>query len=222
MTVSAYYALLISFLLLVGLAGARPGLTAGVAPPPPPSESLAGLVPGVSRVSDAVNQFGAYDIILPGFAEFFVGGGRATKSYEWSIGLTLGQRILTVEATIGEEVINLVIADQHPGLATSRGLRPLLPEHAAWELYGMPDFAFEWTFFQPSILELFYLDEGLILIMKQVPGRLNWTITRIILTYPSYLGNAVVLRVRESLATHNVRDITYSYRVWSQMAVPAR
>jgi len=121
---------------------------------------------------------------------------------------------------VGQTTVNVVMVDRHPLLGTSRGLRVFMPESDAWARYGMPDYAFEWTVLRPSVVELFYLDEGLIVVLSQVPGRLNWTITKLILTYPSYLFNAVSMRERQSLATHQVIDITRSYLVWTRMAQP--
>jgi hypothetical protein len=69
-------------------------------------------------------------------------------------------------------------------------------------------------------MELYYMNQGLVVILDQIPGRSNWTITKLVLTYPAYLRNAVALRTREALATGHVLDITNSYRVWARMAVP--
>jgi len=216
-TVVAHLAILMWLSLLLGLvsaAGAAIGLR-------PPAETLAGLKPGANTISDAVHQYGSYDIMLPGWTEFYAGGGRATHAYDWTIGGTYGGRALSLESTIGSNTINVVMVDRYPALATSRGLRVFMTESVAWALYGMPDFAFEWTILDPSVIELFYMEQGLIVVLSQVPGRDNWTITKLVLTYPGYLSNAVAMRERQALATHDVEDITQSYRVWSRMARPS-
>jgi len=215
-TVVAHLTVLIWLSLLLGLVS-QPGMASR---PQSPSESLAGLVPGVNTVRDAVQRFGAYDIVLPGWTEFYAGGGRATHAYNWTIGATYGDQALSVESTIGENTLNVVMVDRYPALATSRGLRVFMPDYEALARYGMPDFAFEWTVLNPSVIELFYIDKGLIIVLSQVPGLRNWTITKLILTYPGYLNNAVAMRERQALATHDVTDITRSYRVWSRMAQP--
>jgi hypothetical protein len=215
-SVVAHIAVLLWLSLLLGLVN-LPGMAAGKQPP---SESLAGLRPGVSTIRDAVQRYGAQSIILPGWTEFYAGGGRATHAYNWTISAGYGARALSVETTIGENTVNVVMVDRYPALSTSRGLRVFMPESDAWAHYGMPDFVFEWTVLRPSVVELFYLDEGLIVVLSQVPGRRNWTITKLILTYPGNLNNAVAMRARQALATREVEDITQSYRVWSRMAQP--
>lgn len=215
-SVVAHLAILIWFIFAVGLvsqAGAAEKLKL-------PSESLAGLKPG-NAIGEATERYGSYDIILPGFTEFYAGGSRATHAYNWTIGSTYGGRALSVESTYGSKTINVVMVDRYPALGTSRGLQVFMPEDAVWQLYGTPDFAFEWTVLDPSVVELFYLDEGLIVVLSQLPGRPNWTVTKLILTYPDYLNNAVAMRERQGLATHDVQDITRIYRVWSRMAQPS-
>jgi|GEM_PF-2157188 len=212
----AHIAVIILLSLMLGLVN-LPGMAADMKPP---SETLAGLKPGVSSVKDAVQQLGSYSIITTGWTEFYAGGGRATSAYNWTIGGGYGTRALSVETTVGQTTVNVVLVDRHPLFGTSRGLRVFMPESDVWARYGMPDYAFEWTVLRPSVVELFYLDEGLIVVLSQVPGRLNWTITKLILTYPSYLFNAVSMRERQSLATHQVIDITRSYLVWTRMAQP--
>lgn len=214
-SVVAHLAVLTGLFLLVGL-GSRAGAAEGLKPSP---ESLAGLRPG-DTIREATERYGSYSIILPGFTEFYAGGGRATHAYNWTVGGTYGGRALSVETTLGSNVINVVMLDRFPALATARGLRVFMPEAAAMQLYGMPDFAFEWTVFNPSVIELFYIDPGLIVVLSQLPGQSNWTITKLILTYPGYLNNAVAMRERQALATRDVQDITRMYRVWSRMAVP--
>ncbi|MHB0937212.1 MAG: hypothetical protein ACYDCO_02255 [Armatimonadota bacterium] len=215
-SVVAHLAILIWLLLLVGLVS-QAGAADGLKPPP---ESLAGLKPG-DTVGEATNRYGTYSIILPGFTEFYAGGGRATHAYDWTIGATYSGRALSVETTIGSKTINVVMVDRFPTLATSRGLRVFMPEDAVRELYGMPDFAFEWTVFRPSVIELFYLDRGLIVVLSELPGQTNWTVTKLILTYPDYLSNAVAMRERQALATREIQDITRMYRVWARMAQPS-
>lgn len=147
-------------------------------------------------------------------------GERATRAYLWTPGSTLDHTGLVVETSLGASRISLVMVDTFPGLCTSRGLSVLQPDDSARQLYGMPDFVFEWQSVDPPVRELFYVNTGLLVVINQVPGRPNWTITKLILTYPLYLRNAVTERVRESMATHHVEDVTYSYRVWARMAIP--
>jgi len=215
-SVVAHLTILIGFILAVGMvsqAGAAEKLQS-------PSESLAGLKPG-NAIGTATERYGSYDIVLPGFTEFYAGGSRGTNAYNWTIGSTYGERALSLESTYGSKTIHVVMVDRYPGLGTSRGLQVFMPEDAVGQIYGMPDFAFEWTVLDPSVIELFYIDEGLIVVLSQMPGRPNWTVTKLILTYPDYLNNAVAMRERQGLASHDVQDITRMYRVWSRMAQPS-
>ena len=217
-TVIVYVAIIMGLFMLTGLkvsAQATPTLPAA-------PESLAGLVPGVSTVGDAVNRYGTYDVILPGRVSYLIAGIPASKEYQWSVGHVLGRRALGLETQIGGAVVNLIVVDQYPGLFTSRGLGALMPESAVWQLYGMPDFAYEWRLTDEPVQELFFLNQGLVVVLQQVPGRTNWTVTKLILTYPAYLNNAVALRTRDALTTSHVRDISRSYRVWAQMAYAPR
>jgi len=202
--------------ILTGLAGIA------VVPysPPPPPESLAGLVPGVSTVGDAIARYGEFDVALPGHISYLIAGIPASKEYQWSVGNVLGRRALSVETDIGGGIVNLVIVDQFPGLLTSRGLGVLMPESSIWRLYGMPDFAYEWriTLTDDPILELIYVNQGLYIGLQRIPGRTNWMVTKLVLTYPAYLHNAVALRTRQALTTPRVMDVSRSYRVWAQMA----
>ena len=189
---------------------------------PPPPECLASLTPGVSTLAQAFQLLGPCDAVLPGEAAYYAGGVRSTKSYVWVIGDTLGQPKLTIETPIGSSIITLIMVDLLPGIATSRGLTTLVEDSTAFRLYGLPDFAFERTVVDPPVRELFYLHQGLILVLSQLPGRPNWTITKVILTYPTYLLNAVALRERDVLANRQIEDVTYAYRVWARMEVPAQ
>ncbi len=216
-TVSAAIFVLTWLGLLIGLLGVSPCRAFTLAPPP---ESLAGLVPGVNGLGDAVGMHGNFDVCLPGVAEYYAGGESASKAYQWVVGDVLGRPGLTVETSLGSGQISLVMVDMFPGIRTSRGLSVLQPENAAVALYGFPDFAYEMTMVDPPVRELFYLDHGLIVLMRELPGRPNWTIVKLIVTYPLYLKNAVALRTRESLVNGHIVDITDSYRVWARMALP--
>jgi len=188
----------------------------------PPPEQIACLTPGISTLTQAIQVLGPYDAILPGEAELYAGGERATKSYVWVVGATLGQPGITVVTHIGSPIITLIMVDLMPGVATAHGLTTLVEDSVARQVYGLPDFAFERTVVDPPVRELFYLHRGLILVLSQVTGRPNWTITKMILTYPTFLLNAVALRERDVLANRQIEDVTYAYRVWARMEVPAQ
>ncbi|HEY3377589.1 MAG TPA: hypothetical protein VGL77_08845 [Armatimonadota bacterium] len=192
-------------------------------PVAPPLESLAGLTPGISTLSDAAQLYGGYDVVLPGNFSSYVSGERATRAYRWTNGL-LGQLPgLVVETSYASQRIDLIAIDDYPGMATSRGLTALVPEQRVVELYGFPDYAYELKFADESILfhELFYIDRGLLVVLGQVNGRTNWTVSKLILTYPTSLRNAVSLRNRYAMNGQIVEDITDVYRVWARMAFAA-
>lgn len=212
-TVTVFIAALV---LVVFAVGPMPCQGQRVLPTPP--ESLGGLTPGVSFLADALRDYSAYDVALPGEAEAFAGGSPATKAYIWSPGVFLNRRGLTVETPINAPVITTIMVDMYPGVATSRGLSALTSEDRVRELYGMPDYAFDHVIFSPPVRELYYLDLGLLIVLDHIPGRPNWTVTKIILTYPTYLRSAVSQRMQETLTTHRVEDSTSFYRVWARIS----
>lgn len=185
-----------------------------------PNETLLGLTPGKQTVPDAVRILGRYDIILPGQVSGGVGGDIYSTAYRWSPGLLTATRGVTIETSHGSDRINLVMIDSYPDLGTSRGLTTLVSDTTAVRLYGLPDHVFEWRRGDVLARESFYFDEGLYLVLLQIPGEPNWTITKIILTYPAFLRNAVSVRIGMVLRRDGVEDITSSYRVWARLAIP--
>ncbi|MHB9129508.1 MAG: hypothetical protein ACYDBB_00270 [Armatimonadota bacterium] len=186
----------------------------------PSQERIAGLQAGVDELQDARRLFGPHDVALPGLATPFAGGSHASTAYRWTGGDTLGGPGLIVETNIGSSVISAVMIDGYPGFRTSRGLTVLVGEEVPVALYGYPDFAFDWRLDNQKFRELYYLNEGLVVVLEMVKGRTNWTVTKVILTSPTYLGNAVAARVRLAQHTPGIEDISRSYRVWAQMAFP--
>ena len=90
------------------------------------------------------------------------------------------------------------------------------------DIYGRPDFAFAWQFTNGRAIELCYLEKGLVVVLQAIPGRSNWTVTQMIMTYPMYLGNAVAARERTALdRASGVEDITRNYRVWARIERPS-
>lgn len=203
---------------LVGLWCVVPGRAFPVTPP---RETLGGLTPGISTVGDASRLYGVYDVVLPGDFSQYAGGPRATKAYRWTTGLHGKVPGLIVETPIGSPVITTVVVDSYPGIGTACGLMTLVPEQQVPMLYGLPDYAYELNFNGQSVLfrELYYVNRGLLVVLGQVEGRPNWTVVKLILTYPTYLRNAVAVRTRYASAGQTVEDITDSYRVWTHMAV---
>jgi len=187
----------------------------------PPCEQLGGLTPGVSSLHDAEHLFGKYDIAMPGDVAQYAGGTEVTKAFRWAAGMTLSGPTIVVETTLGSRTIAAIMVNNYPGVATSRNLMAFTPENRAIELYGQPDYAFQ--FRMPdggSYREILYLDKGILLVLNQVAGRPNWQVTKLILTFPQYLNNAVALRMRDARLGGSVEDITYAYRVWTRLALP--
>jgi hypothetical protein len=186
-----------------------------------PQETLFGLKPGESTVADAVRILGRYDVKMPGSVAFIAGGERFTLEYRWNHDIATTERGLAVSTSQGSTRINLILVDTYPGITTGRGLGALTSENEALVIYGLPDFAFAWHFGDKQACELFYLREGLILGLTQIPGRPNWTVTKIILTFPTYLRNAISQRTIMAITDPgHVEDITYRYRVWARLAIP--
>ncbi len=185
-----------------------------------PHETLLGLTPGVSTVEDAVRVLGRYDVSMPGSVAFLVGGERFSIEYRWAHDIATTYRGIAVSTTQGSRRINLIMVDTYPALTTGGGLGTLTSESEALAIYGLPDFAFAWRINDKQACELYYLHEGLLLVLAQIPGRPNWTITKIILTFPSYLRNAISQRSVLAQYDRRVEDITYSYRVWARLAIP--
>ena len=219
-TRAAHIIAVVVLVIVAGLLSTMPCSAFAYAPPP---DAIACLTPGVSTLTQATQHLGIFDAALPGQVEYYAGGDRATKSYIWTVGGLLGQPGITVETAIGSPVISLIMVDLFPGIGTSRGLTAIAPDVQARALYGMPDFVFERTIVDPPVRELFYLNAGLLLVAQQLPGRPNWTITKIILTYPTFLYNAVAQRERDVVATNRqIEDVTYAYRVWARMEIAAQ
>jgi hypothetical protein len=204
--------------LLVSLLLWIPGPAQTNAAPPP--ESLMGLTPGKATLADALRILGRNDVSLPGSMTYFSGGGSLSLAYRWSPGSMSPWRGITVETDYGSDRVNLVMIDTYPGLGTSRGLTTLVSDDVAVRLYGMPDFVFEWRIGYTLFRELFYLDEGVHLVLSQLAGRPNWTITRLILTYPAYLRNGVSWRMTMVSQGARVEEIGSNYRVWARLAIP--
>jgi len=202
--------------LLASLASAVPHSVLDLTPP---TESLGGLRPGVSTLADAQQVYGNHGLAFIGGMEAFAGGSRGTKAYRWTPGPTYYAPGLIAETPIGSTLITTVALDRYAGHRTSRGLTTFISDSEVNDLYGQPDFAFERQVDYHTILELYYFDEGLLIVLNEVPNRPNWTVTQIILTYPAYLRVKVGLRTREAQSAQNVRDITRLYRVWAQLAV---
>ena len=217
--ITAQLAVASLLMLISGMVTTTPGRAFPVTYP---TEQLAGLWPGISTLDDAVRLYGAYDIAMSGRVTGYAGGSLATKAYRWSPGPTYGSPGLVVETPIGSSQIITVMIDAYPGLGTSLGLTPLTSDLNAVKLYGLPDYVFKYQFegFN-SGLEMFYLREGLLVLATGVPSRPNWTITKIILTSPTYLQNAVAMNTRAALGERSrVEDFTNMYRVWAQQAAP--
>lgn len=183
-------------------------------------ESLAGLTPGISRLDDAHHIFGRQSIVLPGEFALYAGASQVTRAYCWSPGIAVGYTGLIVETPLHSSTAVLVMADSYPGLMTSRGLMATHSEADVWRLYGLPMYVFAWHLPGGEARELFYVQEGLLVTLSQVPGRPNWTVTRLIVTVPTYLLNAVSQRLRTAVSGHQVEDMTKRYRVWAHMAQP--
>ncbi|HOF86899.1 MAG TPA: hypothetical protein PLZ36_02185 [Armatimonadota bacterium] len=195
-------------------------LPAGAQAPAAPPETLAGLTPGRVLLADAVRVLGGYDAAVPGSMSYFSGGEALSRAYRWAPGDIGPYRGVTVETGYRDARVNLIMVDSYPGLGTGRGLTTLVGDDVAVRLYGLPDFAFEWQIGYARYRELFYLDAGVHLVLSQITGRPNWTITRLILTYPAYLRNGVSWRVEMVRRGARVEDITAGYRVWARLAIP--
>lgn len=209
-------------LLLTGLLSMLCPATAWAAPTAAlPSEAIIGLAPGKNTVNDAIRTLGRYDLSMPGSASFYAGGDRASTAYRWSPGITSASRGITVETAIGGTTITVIMIDSYPGLSTEKGLTTLVGDERAVELYGLPDYVFEWRFGDQLFRELFYIDEGLQLVLAQVPGRANWTITKMLLSYPAFLCNAVSMRFQMAQNHDRVEEISSQYRTWARHAIPA-
>ena len=195
----------IIFLLLVWLTGLWCLAPVHAFPLVPPPETLAGLTPGISTVADASRLFGVYDQMAPGHFSGYAGGSHAANSYAWTTGTWGNVPGLYVETSIGSPLINMVVVDDYPGLGTSCGLKALMSERQVIRLYGYPDYAYEITFDSGGTVfhELYYVERGLLVVLEQVNGRMNWTISKLILTYPTYLRNAVAQRSRYAASGAN-------------------
>lgn len=206
--------------LLFGLWGAQP---APAFPLAPPQETIAGLTPGVSTVADASRLFGVYDVVLTGRYSQYAGGPRASKAYRWVSGGAHGNVPgLVIETGFRSPRIEMVVVDGYPGICTSAGLMAFTAEPQVVELYGLPDYAFEISLDNQSQVfhELFYVDQGLLVVLGQISERPNFTVTKLILTYPTYLRNAIAMRERYAMDGLIVEDITASYRSWIRTVVP--
>ncbi len=206
--------MLYGWLAMMGTASLRAETVAA-----PPSESLIGLTPGRHTVTDAVRVLGRYDLSQPGSASFYAGGDRASTAYRWSPGTVAPSRGITVETAVGGTRISVIMIDSYPGLGTAKGLTTLVGDERAVELYGLPDYVFEWRFGSNLYRELFYIDEGLHLVLGQVPGRPNWTIIKMLLAYPAFLSNAVSVRFDLAARHDRVEEITGQYRTWARHAI---
>lgn len=211
---------ILSILWLGVCLGVGAPLPARTSPFALPTEKLAGLTPGVSTVADAECLHGKYDLAMPGDVLGYAGGASASKAYYWSCRPTLNWHGMVVETSFRSSVISAVMVDAYPGVATRCGLTTLMSDRKALDLYGLPNYAFEFRSDDYWFRELYYLDQGLLLVLNQVPERPDWTITTMILTYPSYLRNAVATRTQYTLACGRrvVVDITHSYQVWARLA----
>jgi len=117
-----------------------------------------------------------------------------------------------------------VVVSGFPGVATARGLTVYMPEVAVVERYGLPDFAFEIRRGTDSIHELIYLDAGLLVVLRELRGQPDRTVTDLLLTFPVNLRVAVAARERAARTpgTVLVTDLTHAYRVWAQLALSAQ
>ncbi|MHB9024047.1 MAG: hypothetical protein ACYC7E_07695 [Armatimonadota bacterium] len=211
----------IAYILFTSVAGLFGGSLAQAATFAIPPENVAGITPGVSTVSNATRLLGSYDIALPGVAADYAGGPKGTTAYYWVPGSSLYRTGISVETLIGSPNVILVAVQLTPGVFTSRGLSTLVGEQVATRIYGMPDFAYEVRITrEKTVRELYYLNQGLMVILRQLNGRPNWTVSDFILTSPTYLYGAINLRARIAVHGWQVKDITHSYRVWARMAVP--
>ncbi|HEY3417503.1 MAG TPA: hypothetical protein VGM23_11520 [Armatimonadota bacterium] len=214
-------AVILTVILLASIAGLVGGTPARAADFVIPPENIAGLTPGVSTVRDATRLMGPYDVALPGVGSHYAGGPLGTTGYYWVPGSRLSRTGVSVETLIGSPTIILVAVQLTPGVYTSRGLSTLVGENVAASLYGMPDFAYELRLNDDLVVrELYYMNQGLMVILRSLNGRPNWMVTDFILTSPSYLAGAVNERARIAVRGGRVEDMTYSYRVWARMAVP--
>ena len=198
---------------LIGLWGGLPGNA--TLPISLPQDTLAGLIPGINTVADASRLYGVYDVRLPGDYLAYAGGTYATNAYRWTTGTNGKVPGLIVETAIGSPRIDAVVVDEYPGLPTANGLMALDPEQRVIQLYGLPDYAYE-LYFGGNLdyRELFYVNRGLLVVLEQINGRMSWMVSRLVLTYPTYLRNAVAVRTRAAIVGPVVTDITDSYQVW--------
>ena len=188
----------------------------------PPLESLAGLTPGMNTVADAERLFGMYTTALPGDFSAYSGGPYASNAYRWTTGMEGVLPGLVVETALGSPTINCIVVDQYPGLATSHGLMALVSESRVTEIYGRPDFVFSIS--SPSadeeFHELYYIERGLLIVTGDEESRANLTVLRIILTYPTFLRNAIAARACYARNGLYIEDISESYATWAHMAYP--
>lgn len=186
-----------------------------------PSERLGGLTPGKDTIRDAEQRFGKSDIVIPGRATYYAGGSQTSQAYLWSGNELLGQRGLTIETSRSSRRIELIMVDLYPGIGTSRSLMALDSEDAVSTHYGAPDFAYAVRMRSQAFRELFYIDQGLLVVLAQQPGRMEWIVTRLILTYPAFLRNGVAARAQYARQRNGVvEDITPGYRAWAHMVRP--
>jgi hypothetical protein len=95
----------------------------------------------------------------------------------------------------------------------------LVPEGRVLGLYGVPDYAYDVNLNYDTLnyRELYYVRRGLLVVLGQMDGWPNWTVAKLILTYPAYLRNAVAARAAYALSGVmsgvNVEDTTGAYTV---------
>ncbi len=209
---------LMTTLLLAWLLGMWWAMPGNAFPLAPPQESLAGLTPGMNTIADASRIYSVHNVMLPGIYSAYSGGRHGTDGYHWTNGVNGRVPGLVVETAIGSSRIDAVVVDGYPGLGTSHGLMALIPEVRAVQAYGLPDFAYELRVGGSlEYREIFYLNRGLLVLLAPRNGGLDWVVDRLILTYPTYLRNAVAFRSRAARSGSVVTDISDTYATWVRM-----
>ena len=177
-----------------------------------PTESIAGMRPGVVTVDKLSTHYGKPAVVTRNGLLGLYGGEKESEVYGWFMVANPNYTVpdLAVETAQGSDRIDLVMAIGYDGFKTERGIACFATEDDLIKAYGKPDFAFAVPLNGFVLHEWYYIKLGISFDLAPTGPTPDRSVIAIYVTYPEFLERAVDIR-KQYIKNGIGHDVTFSY-----------